>query len=792
MGKKCSALKNACSSLCHSVVARWTAMFDAFNFWRTRRRTALIAACVAAGLTLSLNISAIIYLQLRSVPNPGGEIPINPRLFLGNCSKALRLNTGIHVLINILSTIMLASSNMFMQLLLAPTRAEVDKAHRRQRFLDIGVPSLRNLLYISTRNTLVWAVLVLSSLPLHLLYNSAVYMTRPMNNINLYVVTPGFLKGETVSVRNGVWMYNWRRQQNLTGLDGRKARDRKMVSQQIEGDGLFGWYGGCTMDNCSSVQQYAMQRGYSRVMSPLECLNAYSKFEGDRSDVIFVSSYDYLWNSSTAIPHFALNGSEVLITEDASTLPNQINSSLLFALELPSMFSAMGFWIDYGWLCGNTNSFECRRPSLWREDPSIIKDWNMLGWKVDECLVRDVPLTDKCSVNYSTGIIIVVCCVNALKLICMLYGVRLLSKDGPYSKPLSTIGDAIASFLEIKDDTTRGLSLTNKATLTRHKSRWPRKGKQVWTADRFRWFQLVSKTRLSWTLMMSLVVLFGGIAAMLTSFLLIKERAGSARHILDIPFGATDQYTFGQLGRHIAIGDRDSTRKGFLSMIFFANMWQVFLSVLYMSINALLTCFCVENEWQSCASKRKALRVSSPKGEQRSTYFLSLPWRYGLPLATTSALLHWTLSQSIFLTALATYRPEGFNNELLFLGSSPRPLMLTVAIGFIIGIVLLGLCFRTSNGVLPRGGSCSAIISAACHGPAGDTEAALKPVKWGEIDATQSSGLLPRNDHMQESNEAKHAQGTGIDIELTELAGRGHCCFTTYDVTAPVQGREYC
>ncbi|KAH7082209.1 hypothetical protein FB567DRAFT_630623 [Paraphoma chrysanthemicola] len=740
-------------------------MLDGFNFWRTRRRTALIAACVAAGLTLSLNISAIIYLQLRSVPNPGGEMPINPRLFLGNCSKALRLNTGIHVLINILSTIMLACSNMFMQLLLAPTRAEIDRAHRRQRFLDIGVPSLRNLLHISTRNRLVWAVLVLSSLPLHLLYNSAVYMTRPMNDINLYVVTPGFLEGETASVRNGVWMYNWRRQQNLTGLDGRKARDRKIVSQQIEGDGRFGWYGGCTTDNCSSVQQYAMQRGYSRVMSPLECLNAYSTFEGNRSDVIFVSSYDYLWNSSTAIPHFALNGSEVLITEDASKLPNRINSSLLFALELPSMFSAMGFWIDYGWLCGNTNSFECRRPSLWREDPSIIKDWNMLGWKVDECLVRDVPLTDKCSVNYSTGIIIVVCCVNALKFICMLYGVRLLSKDGQYSKPLSTIGDAIASFLEIRDGTTCGLALINKATLSRQNSAWSAKRKDVWTADRFRWFQLVSKKRLSWTLLMSMVVLFGGISAMLASFVLIKQRAGTARHILDIPFGATDQYTFGQLGRHIAIGDRDSTRKAFFPLIFFANIY---------------------------ASKRKALRVSSPKGEQRSTYFLSLPWRYGIPLAATSALLHWTLSQSIFLTALATYRPEGFNNELLFLGSSPRPLILTVTLGFIIGIVLLGLCFRKSKGVLPRGGTCSAIISAACHGPAGDTEAAFKPFKWGEIDAAQSSGLLPRKGHIQDINEAKHAQSTGVDIELTELAGLGHCCFTTYDVTAPVQGREYC
>jgi hypothetical protein len=115
--------------------------------------------------------------------------------------------------------------------------------------------------------------------------------------------------------------------------------------------------------------------------------------------------------------------------------------------------------------------------------------------------------------------------------------------------------------------------------------------------------------------------------------------------------------------------------KGFLSIVFFANMWQLLLSLLYMCINALLTCFSVEAEWQSYAVERKNLRVSSPIGQQRSTYFLSLPWRYGLPLMATFTILHWTLSQSIFLTVVSVYKPKGFDEERLFLGSSPRPLM---------------------------------------------------------------------------------------------------------------------
>lgn len=104
-------------------------------------------------------------------------------------------------------------------------------------------------------------------------------------------------------------------------------------------------------------------------------------------------------------------------------------------------------------------------------------------------------------------------------------------------------------------------------------------------------------------------------------------------------------------------------------------MWQLLFSVLHMSSNALLTSFCVESEWQSYAMKKKTLRVGSPVGSQRSTYFLSLPWRYGLPLMATFTILHWTVSQSFFLIVLSEYYHRVYRQELLFLGCSPRPLI---------------------------------------------------------------------------------------------------------------------
>ena len=90
-------------------------------------------------------------------------------LYIGDCSTVKTLNLWLHLAINILSTLLLGSSNYFMQLLVAPTRDEVDKAHRESTWLDIGTPSVRNLRWISKESVLTWCSLGLSSAILHLL-----------------------------------------------------------------------------------------------------------------------------------------------------------------------------------------------------------------------------------------------------------------------------------------------------------------------------------------------------------------------------------------------------------------------------------------------------------------------------------------------------------------------------------------------------------------------------------------------------------------------------------------------
>ena len=55
-----------------------------------------------------------------------------------------------------------------MQCLSAPTRKEVDEAHAKGKWLDIGVPSVRNLTNIAKPRVGMWLGLALTSLPLHL------------------------------------------------------------------------------------------------------------------------------------------------------------------------------------------------------------------------------------------------------------------------------------------------------------------------------------------------------------------------------------------------------------------------------------------------------------------------------------------------------------------------------------------------------------------------------------------------------------------------------------------------
>lgn len=97
--------------------------------------------------------------------------------------------------INILGMLLLGASNYCMQCLSAPTREEVDLAHNQKQWLEIGIPSVRNLRHVSRTRIRLWWLLALSSIPLQLFYNSAIFATQATLRYTVYTVSSSFVTG---------------------------------------------------------------------------------------------------------------------------------------------------------------------------------------------------------------------------------------------------------------------------------------------------------------------------------------------------------------------------------------------------------------------------------------------------------------------------------------------------------------------------------------------------------------------------------------------------------------------
>ena len=133
-------------------------------------RGTVAAGCLITLTVLILNI-ALLATGLRK-PEAGRGVHI---LFQGSCETMRSSFIVVHVVINLLSTLLLGASNAAMQCLAAPTRAEVDKAHEKGSWVHIGVFGLRNIRFMPWKRILLCSVLALSSVPLHLVYNSAIF-----------------------------------------------------------------------------------------------------------------------------------------------------------------------------------------------------------------------------------------------------------------------------------------------------------------------------------------------------------------------------------------------------------------------------------------------------------------------------------------------------------------------------------------------------------------------------------------------------------------------------------------
>jgi hypothetical protein len=132
---------------------------ERFTGWQV----GVAASFVLVVLVFVVHISLIIWVYASLKPKDGvGQV------HEGDCSQIEQWTQWIHFLINLLGSLMLAASNYCMQRLSAPTRPDIDRAHAAHRWLDIGVPSIRNLRSVSKGHVALWVLLWVSSAPLHL------------------------------------------------------------------------------------------------------------------------------------------------------------------------------------------------------------------------------------------------------------------------------------------------------------------------------------------------------------------------------------------------------------------------------------------------------------------------------------------------------------------------------------------------------------------------------------------------------------------------------------------------
>jgi hypothetical protein len=97
-------------------------------------RGGLLNGTVLVTCVLVLNLAVTISLSLKGMT----RISWFSRIYFGDCDQVKRKSLWLHLAINALSSLILGASNFAMQVAVSPTREEIDRAHARNEWLDIG------------------------------------------------------------------------------------------------------------------------------------------------------------------------------------------------------------------------------------------------------------------------------------------------------------------------------------------------------------------------------------------------------------------------------------------------------------------------------------------------------------------------------------------------------------------------------------------------------------------------------------------------------------------------------
>ncbi|PWY67945.1 hypothetical protein BO70DRAFT_374505 [Aspergillus heteromorphus CBS 117.55] len=631
---------------------------------------------------------------------------LSTELYAGNCTRATDWATGFHIVINLLSSALFESGGYAMQCLTAPCRTEVDQAHRRRRWLDIGVMSVRNFRVMSVRRKLLWLVLLGTSLPIHMIYNSAIFSSSSSLDYGMIIVPDDLTPQESLVSALGAEAF-------LAAV----GSSPEVIQAELF-NGTFG-----NVSNAKCLEQYNVE--YNTRMGTLVFLAERLYFPNNTNSLTarlhgYTAVYDYVENVGKV------------------SAARQIRTGNWTAEGMP-----------------------------WTGDVSRVT--------ITRCMTKTVP--QHCRLLFSPPIALAVVALNLIKVVCIYWTARTRRTE-----IFLRVGDALASFLAYTDPATAGQGLLSRADMAQGPHQWqpePRRNRlfrrrgratppgessenrrmltpPLRTRDippRKRWFQAASVTRWVSSVLWFLLCIF------LTGFIYWNVQ-------YDDDWSLTEEWQlgFGQANDKTNL-QFPSGGVGLLLALLFSNIPQLFLSVLNWLCGSVLSCMLVTAEYNDYAVERKPLRVSWPRGEQRTSYFLSVPYRYGVPLFIVGVVFHWLLSESLFYVNILEYDILGelvTSTAIHGLGFSPIPIFVCLLLQGVVFVVFVGLGARRFRAPMPLAAHCSVALSAACHPPADDLDAGRRAVMWGEV--------------------------TGED---ERIEGYSHCTFTSHEVTRPSETRFY-
>jgi hypothetical protein len=779
-------------------------------------------------VTICLVAELIMLICAMTLNKAGGDKNGIGVLYVGDCAKVERINTILAIPLNVIATVLVATSNYVMQCLSAPSRREVDEAHAAGSYLNIGISSVHNLLHKMSWKSALWLSLVLTTVPIHLFLNSAFFGALQANNYGVMVVTRGWETDKSsIDGNSGSWdiLAEWIWSFNDTfsvPLDDKLPlsmwqRSTSGRTKLLSKDECFAKYSTQLQSTASNVVVVTKQdTGKYSTIPPLSTSNGY----GSETILNPFSTFDLPDGVGLFLNPFSGNAMPILDAKQNFTsgiLPQNTSGGIYATSDDPlysfptlrSIFSSFdyhywmvikelgydfsnssilraGQWSPTSWMC-ETADVIAGRTCTSGKNPKPPDPWLVTpgDFEVDHCLSKTT--LEQCSLQYSFTILLVVIGCDIAKILAMSATLFMVSE-----RPLATLGDAIASFLETPDPYTRGCCLIEQeqARRIRHRIPWSwqswksgtkhlyqqanhtfaeklEPGASVWREKVTRWFSVPSRSR--W---ITFGILYVGLLAASIAVLALGVRDLHQMGI-DDPFNqgfgsinpnAIITYpakfsTFGSNGTYTV--QQTNKSQALFADVVTVNTPQLLFSSLYFLYNGMFSSMVTAAEWTQFAKIRKALRVSKPRRGQRSTYWLQLPWKYSLPLLSVSIFLHWLVSRSLFIVRINVFGWDGAeqpDRDITACGYSPLAILIVILIVVLSLIVMLVAGSQKLTPGIPMCGTNSVAIAAACHySRDGDPEVTQKPLLWGVSRLPEKDS--PGHCSMSDENVSKPKEG---------------------------------